>query len=130
MAIRRFKPIASVAISLSENGEYVRYEDYIALMDELEDVRKRTEELEEIASYYGLKLKKAQIALKFAALRHKNSSKRIAELEARAVNLPKRSVGEVMRMSGFSREYAEGWCSGNDNAIHEIHAAGIRIKGE
>ncbi|ENQ2422973.1 ead/Ea22-like family protein [Salmonella enterica] len=55
---------------------------------------------------------------------------RIAELEARAVNLPKRSVGEVMHMSGFSRDYAEGWCAGNDNAIHEIRAAGIKVKGE
>ncbi|MDM3361270.1 hypothetical protein VC862_19620 [Citrobacter braakii] len=42
--------------------------------------------------------------------------------------LPKRSVGEVMHMSGFSRDYAEGWCSGNDNAIHEIRAAGISVK--
>lgn len=55
---------------------------------------------------------------------------RIAELEARAVNLPKRSVGEVMHLSGFSRDYAEGWCAGNDNAIHEIRAAGIKVKGE
>ncbi|EGU2060379.1 hypothetical protein IGH24_004873 [Salmonella enterica] len=53
---------------------------------------------------------------------------RIAELEARAVNLPKRSVGEVMHMSGFSRDYAEGWCAGNDNAIHEIRTAGIKVK--
>lgn len=53
---------------------------------------------------------------------------RIAELEARAVNLPKRSVGEVMHLSGFSRDYAEGWCAGNDNAIHEIRAAGIGVK--
>ncbi|MGA4645830.1 hypothetical protein ACK6WK_00285 [Citrobacter portucalensis] len=53
-----------------------------------------------------------------------------AELEARAVNLPKRTVGEVMHMSGFSRDYAEGWCAGNDNAIHEIRAAGISVKGE
>ncbi|AYL57101.1 hypothetical protein [Citrobacter freundii] len=52
-----------------------------------------------------------------------------AELEAWAVNLPKRSVGEVMHMSGFSRDYAEGWCAGNDNAIHEIRAAGIGVKG-
>ncbi|ECS7799609.1 TPA: ead/Ea22-like family protein [Salmonella enterica subsp. enterica serovar Enteritidis] len=56
--------------------------------------------------------------------------KRIAELEARTVNLPKRSVGEVMHMSGFSRDYAEGWCAGNDNAIHEIRTAGIKVKGE
>ncbi|HGB1823114.1 TPA: ead/Ea22-like family protein [Salmonella enterica subsp. enterica serovar Bahrenfeld] len=53
---------------------------------------------------------------------------RIAELEARTVNLPKLSVGEVMHMSGFSRDYAEGWCAGNDNAIHEILTAGIKVK--
>ncbi|EEO5291577.1 ead/Ea22-like family protein [Salmonella enterica] len=58
------------------------------------------------------------------------AERRIAELEARAVNLPKRSVGEVMHLSGFSRDYAEGWCAGNDNAIHEIRTAGIKVKGE
>lgn len=58
------------------------------------------------------------------------AKKRIAELEARTVNLPKRSVGEVMHLSGFSRDYAEGWCAGNDNAIHEIRTAGIKVKGE
>ncbi|HFD9221086.1 TPA: ead/Ea22-like family protein [Salmonella enterica] len=55
---------------------------------------------------------------------------RIAELESRTVNLSKLSVGEVMHMSGFSRDYAEGWCAGNDNAIHEIRTAGIKVKGE
>lgn len=44
------------------------------------------------------------------------------------VKLPKRSVGEVMHMSGFSRDYAEGWCAGNDNAIHEMRAAGIKVE--
>lgn len=53
---------------------------------------------------------------------------RIAELEARTVNLSKLSVGEVMHLSGFSRDYAEGWCAGNDNAIHEIRAADIKVK--
>ncbi|WFW11612.1 ead/Ea22-like family protein [Citrobacter freundii] len=62
--------------------------------------------------------------------RLRSAKKRIAELEARVVNLPKRNVGEVMHMSGFSRDYAEGWCAGNDNAIHEIRAAGIGVKGE
>ena len=50
--------------------------------------------------------------------------------ESRTVKLPKRSVGEVMHMSGFSHDYAEGWCSGNDNAIHEMRAAGIKVEGE
>ena len=61
------------------------------------------------------------------------AEKRIAELESRTVTvkLPKRSVGEVMHMSGFSRDYAEGWCSGNDNAINEMKLAGIQvIEGE
>lgn len=52
------------------------------------------------------------------------------ELEARTVNLSKRSVGEVMHMSGFSRDYAEGWCAGNDNAIHEIRAVFTDIRAE
>lgn len=55
----------------------------------------------------------------------------IAALESRTVTvkLPKRSVGEVMHMSGFSRDYAEGWCAGNDNAIHEIsNTAGIKVE--
>ncbi|EMC6634509.1 ead/Ea22-like family protein [Salmonella enterica] len=59
-----------------------------------------------------------------------DGGKRIAELEARTVNLSKLSVGEVMHLSGFSRDYAEGWCAGNDNAIHEIRTAGIKVKGE
>jgi hypothetical protein len=58
------------------------------------------------------------------------AERRIAELEARVVNLPKRSIGEVMHMSGFSREYAEGWCAGNDNARHEIRVTGVKIKEE
>ncbi|EBZ4061892.1 ead/Ea22-like family protein [Salmonella enterica subsp. enterica serovar Newport] len=53
---------------------------------------------------------------------------RIQELESRTVNLSKLSVEKVMHMSGFSRDYAEGWCAGNDNAIHEIRTAGIKVK--
>ncbi|QBC02168.1 hypothetical protein EWI30_08820 [Enterobacter cloacae] len=55
------------------------------------------------------------------------AEKRIAELEAREVNLPKYCVAEVMLLSGFDRQYAEGWCAGNDNAIHEINAAGVKV---
>lgn len=59
--------------------------------------------------------------------RLREAEKRIAELESRTVKLPKRSVGEVMHMSGFSRDYAEGWCAGNDNAIHEMRVAGVNV---
>lgn len=106
MTVQRFKPVASAAISLSEQGEYVKYEDYAALAARLAETNLRNTEL--VAKIEPM-------------------DRRIAELEARAVNLPKHSVGEVMHMSGFSRDYAEGWCSGNDNAIHEIHAAGVKV---
>lgn len=31
MNIQRFKPVAHAAIQLSESGEYIKYEDYVAL---------------------------------------------------------------------------------------------------
>lgn len=57
--------------------------------------------------------------------------KQLAESRTVTVKLPKRSVGEVMHMSGFSRDYAEGWCAGNDNAIHQIcNTPGIKWEAE
>ncbi|EAT7518656.1 ead/Ea22-like family protein [Salmonella enterica subsp. enterica serovar Heidelberg] len=95
----------------------------LALLDELERnqqyIKRRDQENEDIALTVG----KLRVELEAA-------ERRIAELEARTVNLSKLSVGEVMHLSGFSRDYAEGWCAGNDNAIHEIRAAGIVVKGE
>ncbi|EEJ3259679.1 ead/Ea22-like family protein [Salmonella enterica subsp. enterica serovar Norwich] len=94
-----------------------------ALLDELDKkqqyIKLRDQESEDIALTVG----KLRVELEAA-------KKRIAELEARTVNLSKLSVGEVMHLSGFSRDYSEGWCAGNDNAIHEIRTAGIKVKGE
>ncbi len=94
----------------------------LALLDERERnqqyIKRRDQENEDIALTVG----KLRFELEAA-------KKRIAELEARKVNLSKLSVGVVMHMSGFSRDYAEGWCAGNDNAIHEIRTAGIKVKG-
>ncbi|EBW8392033.1 ead/Ea22-like family protein [Salmonella enterica subsp. enterica serovar Florida] len=77
----------------------------------------------------NLQLQREKDAIEVVALALRDDMRQAREqLEARAVNLPKRSVGEVMHLSGFSRDYAEGWCAGNDNAIHEIRAAGIKVK--
>ncbi|ECK9413093.1 TPA: ead/Ea22-like family protein [Salmonella enterica subsp. enterica serovar Decatur] len=96
--------------------------DVLALLDELEHYKSREERVTKLvldnSTSWDVLYEKLEAA-----------ERRIAELEARTVNLPKRRVGEVMRMSGFSRDYAEGWCAGNDNAIHEIRAAGIKVKG-
>ncbi|EAO7534154.1 ead/Ea22-like family protein [Salmonella enterica] len=93
-----------------------------ALLDELEHYKSREERVTKLvldnSTSWDVLYEKLEAA-----------ERRIAELEARAVNLPKRSVDEVMHLSGFSRDYAEGWCAGNDNAIHEIRAAGIKVKG-
>ncbi|EBE2814052.1 ead/Ea22-like family protein [Salmonella enterica] len=95
--------------------------DVLALLDELEHYKSREERVTKLV---------LDNSTSWDALYEKleAAERRIAELEARAVNLPKRSVGEVMHLSGFSRDYAEGWCAGNDNAIHEIRAAGIGVK--
>lgn len=95
--------------------------DVLALLDELEHYKSREERVTKLV---------LDNSTSWDALYEKleAAERRIAELEARAVNLPKRSVGEVMHMSGFSRDYAEGWCAGNDNAIHEIRTAWIKVK--
>ncbi|ECD5834260.1 ead/Ea22-like family protein [Salmonella enterica subsp. enterica serovar Newport] len=121
--IAAFNPKVALAL-LDENLQLQREKDAIeavalAMRDDMRQAREQLEAAEkrnaEQREYY-----EGVIA---------DGGKRIAELEARTVNLPKRRVGEVMRMSGFSRDYAEGWCAGNDNAIHEIRAAGIKVKG-
>ncbi|HCA0685126.1 TPA: ead/Ea22-like family protein [Citrobacter freundii] len=94
-----------------------------ALLDELEKSQNWERQWKEAAERRGKRLTRQ-------ALEILKQEQRIAELEARTVNLPKQSVGEVMHMSGFSRDYAEGWCAGNDNAIHEIRAAGIGVRGD
>ncbi|EAQ7525767.1 ead/Ea22-like family protein [Salmonella enterica] len=113
-------------VHYSDPADRARQVIYIAaeaLLDELDKkqqyIKLRDQESEDIALTVG----KLRVELEAA-------KKRIAELEARTVNLSKLSVGEVMHLSGFSRDYAEGWCAGNDNAIHEIRTAGIKVKGE
>ncbi|EBC7111106.1 ead/Ea22-like family protein [Salmonella enterica subsp. enterica] len=117
--------------------------DVLALLDENIQLQREKDVIEAVALALALRddMRQAREQLEAAEKRNAeqreyyegviaDGSKRIAELEARKVNLSKLSVGEVMHMSGFSRDYAEGWCAGNDNAIHEIRTAGIKVKGE
>ncbi|EKS6156690.1 ead/Ea22-like family protein [Salmonella enterica] len=95
--------------------------DVLALLDELEAETGYREGAFIACNRWHDKFRETEDKLECA-------ERRIAELEARTVNLSKLSVGEVMHLSGFSRDYAEGWCAGNDNAIHEIRTAGIKVK--
>ncbi|EAA7440011.1 ead/Ea22-like family protein [Salmonella enterica subsp. enterica] len=96
-------------------------ETMLALLDENLQLQREKDAIEAVALALRDDMRQAREQLAAA-------ERRIAELEARDVNLPKRSVDEVMHLSGFSRDYAEGWCAGNDNAIHEIRTAGIKVK--
>lgn len=98
------------------------YDKAKKLDEELAKAEERIAELEDAEQ----KLCAANVTLDARA---ELAERQLAELESRTVKLPKRSVGEVMHMSGFSRDYAEGWCAGNDNAIHEIHNSGIKVEG-
>ncbi|EAP2421006.1 ead/Ea22-like family protein [Salmonella enterica] len=119
--------IEAVALALRDDMRQAR--------EQLEESEKRNVELESKNGYLRtIAHEQNELAIR-ASLDSNNATvemgrlhKRIAELEAREVNLSKLSVGEVMHMSGFSRDYAEGWCAGNDNAIHEIRTAGIKVK--
>ncbi|EBG8088407.1 ead/Ea22-like family protein [Salmonella enterica subsp. enterica] len=93
----------------------------LALLDENIQLQREKDAIEAVALALRDDMRQAREKLEAA-------ERSIAELEARKVNLSKLSVGEVMHMSGFSRDYAEGWCAGNDNAIHEIRTAGIKVK--
>ncbi|ECN3148651.1 ead/Ea22-like family protein [Salmonella enterica subsp. enterica serovar Give] len=95
--------------------------DVLELLDENIQLQRGKDALEAVALALRDDMRDAREKLEAA-------ERRIAELEARKVNLSKLSVGEVMYVSGFSRDYAEGWCAGNDNAIHEIRTAGIKVK--
>lgn len=95
--------------------------DVLALLDENIQLQREKDATEAVALALRDDMRDAREKLEAA-------ERRIVELEARKVNLSKLSVGEVMHMSGFSRDYAEGWCAGNDNAIHEIRTAGIKVK--
>lgn len=109
--------------------------DVLALLDELETKEEQRANWFRMAQKLGEDLDTAerliaeldQRLIEYAGIATREA-RRVAELEARKVNLSKLSVGEVMHMSGFSRDYAEGWCAGNDNAIHEIRTAGIKVK--
>ncbi len=109
----------------SEMKEYLDYSDDINNMLELIAVLEARDK--QIAEDVQIK---ARLCRESNSLhdRLRDAEKRIAELESRTVKLTKRSVGEVMHMSGFSRDYAEGWCSGNDNARHEIRLVGIALE--
>ncbi len=113
---------ARQSIWREEDAKYIALANpanILALVEALASEKRICSTWRKTAEANGEKLEKAQ--------------QRIAELESRTVTvkLPKRSVGEVMHMSGFGRDYAEGWCAGNDNAIHEIsNTAGIMVEDE
>lgn len=103
------------AKDFGDDVTFVKLEDLDVLVEALETKEEQRANWFQMSQKLGEDLDTAEIC--------------ITELESRivTVKLPKRSVGEVMHMSGFSRDYAEGWCAGNDNAIHEIRATGIKV---
>lgn len=88
----------------------------LALLDELETKEEQRANWFRMAQKLGEDLDTAerliaeldQRLIEYAGIATREA-RRVAELEARKVNLSKLSVGEVMHMSGFSRDYAEGW---------------------
>lgn len=153
--IAAFNPKVALAL-LDENIQLQREKDAteavaLALRDDMRDAREQLAAAEQERenwriSFDNERYRADKLAAAFNAeheqlvmanrslitqhIRANSAESRIAELESRTVNLSKLSVEKVMHMSGFSRDYAECWCAGNDNAIHEIRTAGVKVKGE
>ncbi|MGG7890221.1 ead/Ea22-like family protein [Klebsiella aerogenes] len=130
------------AKEFGDDVTFVKLENIDALIEALETAQQQIDELENDEVHQRLanaehQLRMAELAKhnlkvsrKAQFRKRKAAEKLVAELESRTVTvkLPKRSVGEVMHMSGFSRDYAEGYCAVNDNAIHEIQQLGIAVE--
>ena len=105
----------------------------LALVEALEKAQQRNSELETYSKTAIEFREAARDENRHLKLELEIAEKRVAELESRTITVKrsKRSVGEVMHMSGFSRDYAEGWCAGNDDAIHQIcNTPGIKWEAE
>lgn len=51
MNIQRFKPVAHAAIQLSESGEYIKYENYVALQEKCADLSERLNLINDIVEF-------------------------------------------------------------------------------
>ncbi|HGL5790608.1 TPA: hypothetical protein ACKFQQ_001058 [Klebsiella variicola] len=114
----------------SFDNERFRADKLKAHIDDIEPVRAAAEKLVRCKGRYHSEQNYRALAALFGV-----TTPDLPPLDSESrtvtVNLPKRSVGEVMHMSGFSRDYAEGWCAGNDNAIHHIcNTPGIKWEAE
>ncbi|EAN9125913.1 ead/Ea22-like family protein [Salmonella enterica] len=95
---------------------------------------KSVAELESIATDYGVKFQKAQDALKHQELLHKSqmeaAEKRIAELEAREMKLPRMAAIYWHLSDASKRRTSEENILDVLEAIDSFRAAGIKVKGE
>ncbi|AOI28889.1 hypothetical protein BFQ28_03210 [Citrobacter freundii] len=116
------------------DGGYVRHSDYLALLDELEAKDKSIgflkDQLAQLANFNPDwdRLEAAIDSLREHMAKLSAAEKRIAELEARTVCLPKLPV------LGSNAEWYEGFAAGASGMRNEcadaIRAAGIGVKGE
>ena len=121
------------AKDFGDDVTFVKLKDIDALVEALEKAQQRNGYLETYSKTALEFREAARDENRHLKLELEIAEKRVAELESRTITVKrsKRSVGEVMHMSGFSRDYAEGWCAGNDDAIHQIcNTPGIKWEAE
>lgn len=102
----------------TENERMAR--NLISRNGEIEGLRKRVEELEEVATDYGMKFQRAQDDLKKMALMHRDESRTVT------VKLP----AEYLNADGSVNADMANTCTVVSAYREALRAAGISVKGE
>ncbi|MGZ0720323.1 hypothetical protein ACXNAM_06135 [Kluyvera cryocrescens] len=110
----------------TENERMAR--DLISRNGEIEGLRKRVEELEEVATDYGMKFQRAQDDLKKMALMHRDESRTVTVKLPNPLIPAQHNSGELFMTSDNVRH---GGYLNRDDVLRNLRAAGIQvIEGE
>lgn len=110
----------------TENERMAR--DLISRNGEIEGLRKRVEELEEVATDYGMKFQRAQDDLKKMALMHRDESRTVTVKLPNPLMPAQHNSGELFMTSDNVRH---GGYLNRDDVLRNLRAAGIQvIEGE
>ncbi|MDT7059478.1 hypothetical protein [Citrobacter braakii] len=134
---RQVQRYANFGVDMMEwvDGGYVKYSDYLALLDELEKTQKGEKQWREVvdafcvddAAWHKLTTSNNEL-ISFLSQALCKQVDRIAELEARTVKLPEYRNSPDMHTKQFYE--AIGFNQGLDVFIEALRAAGIGVKGE
>lgn len=122
MNIQRFKPVSHAAIQLSESGEYIKYEDYIALEEKCAALSADNEKAMEA-------MKRANEAVKLAHSKYSKLASENAALKS-ALNDILQPDAAVLERNHRARALDAMETPATDDFLAEVRAHGVEMFSE